>query len=210
MRSCGFCSYQCPIASDVCCSGVCADLLTSSTNCGQCGFFCVSLPNIQACTPLMDPNLFCRPPNMLPADVRQPVVKGACRYAACNQGMGRTARKRTACCGAPHPSRRQWVSCRARDACARAQVAQCTNGNCIATCLSPLLTQCLTGSGPFCANLQTDPNYCGSCATSCPSDQNNRGTRVCTAGVRAPRCAGVYDSWIRMRNVPLAASFACT
>ena len=57
-RSCGFCSYQCPIASDVCCSGVCADLLTSSTNCGQCGFFCVSLPNIQACTPrqTLDPS----------------------------------------------------------------------------------------------------------------------------------------------------------
>ena len=73
---------------------------------------------------------------------------------------------------------------------ARAQTAQCTNGNCIATCLSPALTQCLTGSGPFCANLQTDPNYCGNCATSCPSDQNNRGTRVCTAGVRNPRCTG--------------------
>jgi hypothetical protein len=47
-RSCGYCNFQCQTASDVCCSGVCADLQTSSTNCGQCGFFCVSLPNVQA------------------------------------------------------------------------------------------------------------------------------------------------------------------
>lgn len=89
----------------------------------------------------------------------------------------------------------------------RAQVAQCTNGNCIATCLSPALTQCLTGSGPFCANLQTDPNYCGNCATSCPSDQNNRGTRVCTAGVRAPRCAGFDKGFcVRMESARLLVS----
>ena len=50
-RSCGFCAYQCPVASDVCCSGVCADLLTSAANCGQCGFLCVSLPDIQARNP---------------------------------------------------------------------------------------------------------------------------------------------------------------
>ena len=66
-----------------------------------------------------------------------------------------------------------------------AQTAQCTAGNCIATCLSSALTQCQTGQGPFCANLQTDPNYCGSCVKSCPSDANNHGSRLCTGGVRA-------------------------
>ncbi len=74
-----------------------------------------------------------------------------------------------------------------RGARGRAQTAQCVAGNCIATCLSAALTKCQTGSGPFCANLQTDPNYCGSCANSCPADPNSRGTRVCTAGVRARR-----------------------
>ncbi|KAK9832641.1 hypothetical protein WJX81_006436 [Elliptochloris bilobata] len=119
-NNCGFCAYQCPLASDVCCSGVCADLQTSSTNCGQCGFFCVSLPNVQT--------------------------------------------------------------------------AQCTNGNCIATCLSAALTQCQTGQGPFCANLQTDPNYCGSCVNPCPSDKNGRGTRICQAGVCGIICLRQYPN----------------
>lgn len=53
---------------------------------------------------------------------------------------------------------------------------------------NPPVQACATNSGPFCANLQTDPNFCGACNTTCPSDSNARGVRSCKAGVCGITC----------------------
>ncbi|BDA44528.1 probable protein GRIM REAPER at C-terminar half [Coccomyxa sp. Obi] len=70
------------------------------------------------------------------------------------------------------------------------QTATCSNSACTVTCVkpNPPVQACATNSGPFCANLQTDPNFCGSCNTTCPSDANARGSRSCTDGVCGITC----------------------
>jgi hypothetical protein len=67
-------------------------------------------------------------------------------------------------------------------------------GLCTVKCLRATLTPCATNSGPFCANLNTNPNFCGSCNTTCPSDLNNQGTRVCTDGTCGVICNRNYPT----------------
>ena len=58
-------------------------------------------------------------------------------------------------------------------------------------------TACTTNSGKFCANLNTNPNFCGSCNKTCPSDTNNRcGAEARELGVArsAPKGCGLRAS----------------
>ena len=56
------------------------------------------------------------------------------------------------------------------------------------TCLAPNLTPCNTLSGPLCVDLTSDPNFCGTCSTTCPSDTGNHGTRICNNTVCGIQC----------------------
>jgi hypothetical protein len=61
-------------------------------------------------------------------------------------------------------------------------------GQCQITCLSPELYPCFTNAGPLCINNRTDPNFCGSCTTTCPADSHGHGTRICNDTVCGINC----------------------
>ncbi|CAL5224936.1 g7705 [Coccomyxa viridis] len=74
------------------------------------------------------------------------------------------------------------------------QTGVCTGGQCTVSCDPSAPTTCQTNSGLFCVNLNSNPNFCGTCNTTCPSDINNRGTRLCSNGTCGIQCSQLYPT----------------
>lgn len=54
-------------------------------------------------------------------------------------------------------------------------IVSCTAaGQCNVQCNPSYPKICATNAGKFCVNLQNNPNFCGSCNKTCPSDTNMR------------------------------------
>ncbi|MBI5518382.1 MAG: hypothetical protein HY909_31715 [Deltaproteobacteria bacterium] len=155
---------------------------TDAMNCGMCGMRC-SFANAAATCAM-----------------------GACALGACAAGFGNCDGMAANGCEADlNGSAMHCGAC--GTACPMGQM--CNMGRCELRCTAPM-TVCGSGAMARCANTQTDPTACGSCATACAAPANARAT--CAAGACGFECnAGFADCDGMAGNgceVELAASVA--
>lgn len=188
-------SGQCP-AGSVSCSGACVDVLTSSTNCGQCGRACAAGQSCTAgtctclgggtdcgggCVDTSTSNTHC----------------GACGRACgtgeqCSAGTCQCTGGLTSCAGTCTDTNSN------ADHCGTCGVAcpdglLCSLGQCKTMC-DPGLTGC-GPSGQNCVDLNSDEFNCGSCGTQCGSGKECvGGSCVCSDGRTDCGAAGCVDT----------------
>ena len=138
------------------CSGTCSDLQTDGENCGKCGYEC---PAGQACS----------------GGKCATTCAGGDVICGGDGGIGKCVNTKSdnSNCGG------------CGKACPAGQI--CFGGTCQGTCgdsKSGQTTCKSDGGSPYCANLNTDNQNCGTCGKSCSS------TQVCSGGQCASVCAG--------------------
>ncbi len=169
--NCGACSLACPsgtrCVNGLCvtncglgftnCAGVCRDLLTDRSNCGACGFACPAGPNQYAGCHNGQCFVGCTPGY---ADCDGNAANG------CEVFIGGDPTNCGACCAA----------CVLPNA-----TATCVNGQCqIGSCNAGFF-DCNAVAADGCeANVQTNPQNCGSCGFVCPNPPN--ATAACLNG----------------------------